>query len=52
LFTVVSVTVRMFVCQHDNSRTVRDIVARFSWYHSSVQREAKFGNVSVAVHGW
>jgi len=34
----------MFVCQHDNSWTIRDIIIKFSGQHPRVQREANFEN--------
>jgi len=46
LFSVVSVclVVCLFVSQHDNSWTVRDIITKFSRHHSTVKRADKFEN--------
>ena len=54
LFSVVSVcwSVCLSVCQHDNSRTVRDIIKKFSGPHPTVERADKFKNGYIGVHGW
>ena len=54
LFSVVSVCVSvcLSVCQHDNSRTVRDIITKFSGHHPMVERAEKFQNDCIEVRGW
>jgi len=47
----VCVCVCLSVCQHDNSCTVRDIITKFSGHHPTVEREDKFDNGYIGVHG-
>jgi len=51
VFSSVRLFVRMFVCQHDNSWTVRDIIAKFSGYHPMVERADKFKNGYIGMRG-
>jgi len=44
--------VRMSVCQHGNSQTVRDMITKFSGHRSRFQREARFENGYIGVRGW
>jgi len=37
--------------QHDNSRTVKDIITKFSGNHTMVKTEAKFEDGNIGVHG-
>ena len=42
----------LFVCQHDDSWTVRDIITKCSGHHHMVERAGKFKNCYIAVRGW
>jgi len=48
----VCLSVCPFVCQHDNSWTVRDIITTFSGHYPILKREAKFENGSIEVRRW
>ena len=48
----VSLFVRMFVCQHDYSCTIRDIITKFSGHHQKVERADKLENGYCGVRGW
>ena len=51
-FLVVSICVWLcFVCQHDNSWTVRDIITKFSGHHPMVERADMFENGCIGVRG-
>jgi len=57
LLSVVSVcvfvclSVYLFVCQHDNSLTVRDIVTKFSGHHLMIETAGKFDRgVQVVIN--
>ena len=52
LFSVVSVSDRLSVCQQDNSRTTIDITMKFSGNHPRVKVEAKLENGYCRGHGW
>ena len=43
--------VTFYVSQYDKSRTVRDIVTKFSGHHAVVIREAKFKNCYIGICG-
>ena len=49
LLSVLSVCVRMFVIQHNNSWTVRDTIMKFLEHHAMVKTEAKFENGCIEV---
>jgi len=42
----------LFVCQHNNFWTVRDIITQFSEHHPVDKRADKFENGYIEVHGW
>ena len=52
VFSNVCLTVCLSVCQRDNSRTVTDIITKFSEDHHMIEREAKFENGCIGVGSW
>jgi len=42
----------LFVCQHDNSRTITDIIMNFLGYHPMAEREAMFKNGYTGLAQW
>jgi len=53
IYTPTGLFVCLSVCNHDNSRTVRDITTKLPGYHPTVETGKRdFENGSIAVHGW
>jgi len=48
----VCVCVCLSVCQHDNYRTVRDIITKFLGHHPIVETADKFESGYIGVRGW
>ena len=53
LTTTPPIHLRLFVCQSDNSETVRDIITKFSGHYPVLVEEVdRFENDNIGVHGW